>query len=66
MKLLKSLERNPPKRGATLLFREHKDGIETDPRKTITQVVNGLIFKYRAGEFFQTNPRILPVSVLSI
>jgi len=53
-----------PKRGATLLFREGNNGfIETVPTNNITQTVSGLVFKYRAGEFFQNNAFALPLLI---
>ena len=56
------------KMGATLLFRDvcsdHGGGlVETDNRAIVTQRVRGLRFQYQAGEFFQTNPYVLPLLV---
>jgi tRNA/tmRNA/rRNA uracil-C5-methylase (TrmA/RlmC/RlmD family) len=53
-------------KGATLLFRDtcgDSFKVETDNRATVSQVVNGLEFKYQAGEFFQTNPFVLSLLV---
>ncbi len=53
----------PPKRkkkGATLLLREAMEGVVTDPEKMITERVGNRIFQFKAGEFFQNNPHILP------
>ena len=44
-----------PKKGATLLFREHEAGVETDSRADVTQNVGDLNFTFRAGEFFQVS-----------
>ena len=52
-----------PKRGATLLFRECEEGVETDARKIITQKVKDINFKFKAGEFFQNNAYVLPLMI---
>jgi len=53
-----------PSKGATLLFRQGDDGfIETVPKNNITQTVSGLVFKYKAGEFFQNNAFALPLLI---
>lgn len=54
-----------PKKGATLLFREGLAGaaIETDFRKDMQQEVAGITFTFKAGEFFQNNPHVLPLMV---
>ena len=49
----------PFKKGATLLIREHLDGISTDPKSIIRENVGNLVFSFPAGEFFQNNPHIL-------
>lgn len=49
----------PFKKGATLLLREHLDGISTDPKEIIRERVAGIVFSFPAGEFFQNNPSIL-------
>eukprot|EP01041_Mallomonas_annulata_P005084 gene5084-10176_t len=54
---------NLPKKGATLLFRECEEGVETNFRATITQIVENISFKFKAGEFFQNNAFILPLLV---
>jgi 23S rRNA (uracil1939-C5)-methyltransferase/tRNA (uracil-5-)-methyltransferase len=52
------------KDGATLLFRETDDGnVERDYRRNVTQTVGGILFRYKAGEFFQNNPFLLPALV---
>ncbi len=48
------------KKGATVLLREGVEGVVTDPAALITEEVNGLRFRFPAGEFFQNNPHILP------
>lgn len=53
----------PPKRkkkGATLLLRETMEGVITDPQRMVTERVGSLVFQFKAGEFFQNNPHILP------
>ena len=51
------------KKGGTLLFRDTLEGVITDPKKTASEKVGGLLFQFRAGEFFQNNPFILPKMV---
>lgn len=48
------------KRGGTLLLREVLEGVATDPRQFVSEKVGELIFHFKAGEFFQNNPYILP------
>lgn len=49
------------KKGATLLFREtSEDGCVTDNTVDVSEKVNGMTFKFKAGEFFQNNPYVLP------
>ena len=52
-----------PKKGATLLFRDCEEGVETDHKKVITQKVGEVVFKFKAGEFFQNNAFVLPLLV---
>ncbi len=52
-------EHTPYKKGATLLIREHLDGVTTNPKAIIREKVGGLLFSFPAGEFFQNNPSIL-------
>lgn len=55
----KQRRQEPPKRGGTLLLRDHASGVETDPRKIVEQQVGHLRFRHPAGEFFQNNPYVL-------
>ena len=48
------------KRGGTLLLREVMEGVVTDPKQFVSEKVGDLIFHFKAGEFFQNNPFILP------
>ncbi len=48
------------KRGGTLLLREVLEGVISDPKKLVSEKVGDLIFHFKAGEFFQNNPFILP------
>ena len=48
------------KRGGTLLLREVIEGVMTDPKQLVSERVGELIFHFKAGEFFQNNPYILP------
>ncbi len=48
------------KNGATLLLREVEEGVVTDPRTIVTEAVGNLKFRFKASEFFQNNPFLLP------
>lgn len=48
------------KNGATILLREAREGVVTDPSAEITEVVEGVVLKFLARDFFQNNPFILP------
>ena len=54
--------RKAPKRkkGGTLLLRHVIEGVVTDHKQLVSEKVGDLIFHFRAGEFFQNNPYILP------
>ncbi len=49
-------------RGATLLLRQCEEGVVTDPKAIVSQVVGNVRYRFKAGEFFQNNPFILHVS----
>ena len=44
-------------------MRETLEGVVEDPNQLVTEKVNDLIFQFKAGEFFQNNPFILPLLV---
>lgn len=46
--------------GATILLRDVQEGVITDYRAIVTEVVDDLVFRFKASEFFQNNPFILP------
>ena len=46
--------------GATILLREAREGVVTDPGAEITEEVEGIALKFLARDFFQNNPFILP------
>jgi tRNA/tmRNA/rRNA uracil-C5-methylase (TrmA/RlmC/RlmD family) len=48
------------RRGATLLLRDAASGVTTDSRAVITEEIGGLRLQFRAGDFFQNNPFLLP------
>ncbi|MBU92687.1 MAG: SAM-dependent methyltransferase [Rhodobiaceae bacterium] len=55
------LEKAPTlKKGGTLLFRDTEEGVVQEPSALVEERVGNLIFQFRAGEFFQNNPFILP------
>lgn len=51
------------KKGGTLLLRTSMDGVATDANETIMERVGEFIFSFKAGEFFQNNPFVLPKMV---
>jgi len=48
------------RKGATLLVRETREGIVSDPKAPVSECVGELTLKFVAGDFFQNNPFILP------
>jgi tRNA/tmRNA/rRNA uracil-C5-methylase (TrmA/RlmC/RlmD family) len=48
------------KQGSTLLLRDAASGVTTDYRAVITEEVADLRLQFRAGDFFQNNPFLLP------
>ena len=52
-----------PTKGATLLFRDAGDGVETDNNVYVKTTVKDLVFRFKAGNFFQNNPFMLPKMV---
>ena len=48
------------KRGGTLLLRDSQEGVTTCPRAMVSEQLDSLVFQFRASEFFQNNPFILP------
>jgi len=46
--------------GATILLRDVEEGVVTDFRQIVTERVKDLKFRFKASEFFQNNPHILP------
>jgi len=51
------------KKGATLLLRDVMEGVITDHKKVVTERVGNRIFQFKAGDFFQNNPYVLPKMV---
>jgi len=58
-KVRERARRRPFRKGATLLLRQHADGVATDPKEIVRERVGPLSFRFPAGEFFQNNPFIL-------
>tara|TARA_Y100000588_G_scaffold41398_1_gene39522 strand:+ start:3087 stop:4316 length:1230 start_codon:yes stop_codon:yes gene_type:complete len=48
------------KNGATVLLRDVEEGVITDYQAIVTEVVEDVVFRFKASEFFQNNPFILP------
>ncbi len=51
------------KRGGTLLLRHVMEGVVTNPEEVVTEKVGTKTFQFKAGEFFQNNPFLLPEMV---
>ncbi len=47
-------------RGGTLLMRDVLEGVVNDPQDIVSERVGQVTFQFKAGEFFQNNPFILP------
>jgi 23S rRNA (uracil1939-C5)-methyltransferase/tRNA (uracil-5-)-methyltransferase len=47
-------------RGGTLLLRDVLEGVVNDPQDIVSERVGQVTFQFKAGEFFQNNPYILP------
>lgn len=47
-------------RGGTLLMRNVLEGVVTSPQEIVSERVGEVTFQFKAGEFFQNNPYILP------
>ena len=47
-------------RGGTLLMRDVLEGVVSDPQEVVSERVGEHTFQFKAGEFFQNNPFILP------
>lgn len=50
-------------RGGTLLMRHVLEGVVNDPQEIVSERVGQVTFQFKAGEFFQNNPFILPEMV---
>jgi len=48
------------RRGGTLLLRHVLEGVVNDPQEIVSERVGHVTFQFKAGEFFQNNPFILP------
>lgn len=48
------------KKGGTMLIRSSGDNVTTDPKQLVAQQVGSVNFHFKAGDFFQNNPYILP------
>jgi 23S rRNA (uracil1939-C5)-methyltransferase/tRNA (uracil-5-)-methyltransferase len=53
-------------RGGTLLMRHVLEGVVSDPQEIVSERVGELTFQFKAGEFFQNNPYILPEMVAHV
>jgi 23S rRNA (uracil1939-C5)-methyltransferase/tRNA (uracil-5-)-methyltransferase len=53
-------------RGGTLLMRNVLEGVVTDPQEIVSERVGDVTFQFKAGEFFQNNPFILPEMVAHV
>ena len=48
------------KRGGTLLLRHSLEGVTTNTKDLVTEAIGGLKLQFKAGDFFQNNPFLLP------
>ncbi len=48
------------RKGGTLLLRQALEGVVQDPNQLVSEKVNDTLFQFKAGDFFQNNPFILP------
>jgi len=53
-------------RSGTLLMRDVLEGVVSDPQAIVSERVGDITFQYKAGEFFQNNPSILPDMVAHV
>ena len=53
-------------RGGTLLMRDVLEGVVNDPQEIVSERVGEQTFQFKAGEFFQNNPFILPEMVAHV
>jgi 23S rRNA (uracil1939-C5)-methyltransferase len=51
------------KKGATILLRDVMEGVISDHKAVVTERVGKRIFQFKAGDFFQNNPYVLPKMV---
>ena len=56
-------ENRKGKKGGTLLLRHVLEGVTTDPQEVVSEKVGDLLFQFKAGEFFQNNPFLVPEMV---
>ena len=50
-------------KGGTVLMRDVVEGVITQHDSVVTERVGSVVFQFKAGDFFQNNPFILPVMV---
>ncbi len=53
-------EKGKLKKGATLLFRHTAEGVISNHATVVTEQVGEYLFQFKAGDFFQNNPYVLP------
>lgn len=53
-------------RGGTLFLREVEEGVVRETDRVVTERVGDRVFQFRAGDFFQNNPFILPSLVETV
>lgn len=51
------------RKGSTLLLRHTLEGVTTNHAKVVTERVGDRVFQFKAGDFFQNNPNVLPKMV---
>ena len=54
------------RKGATLLLRDSMEGVTMDHSRIISEKVGPCLFQFKAGDFFQNNPFVLPHMVEAV
>lgn len=54
------------RKGATLLLRDSMEGVTMDHARVISERVGECLFQFKAGDFFQNNPFVLPKMVETV
>lgn len=64
--LRRTWKKSGKRKGGTLLLRDVMEGVVSDSKEVVTERVGAYTFQFRAGDFFQNNPFILPELVEAV